>query len=295
MAVCRDLSTFAGAWMSAGGQWSPRRASAHYLSQHIYKTMQILLASAKIMNSSTAVEAPLSTTPRFVDEARRLVMDLCRLSVDEIARLLGCSEAIARENYLRYRRFDDEGEWLPAVLAYHGQAYKYLRADELTADDLRWAQDHLWMTSFLYGLLRPLDRIHPYRMEGGVRLAEAGGDTLFAFWRDRLTDELIRSVQADDGVLLHLATEEMEHLFDWRRVEREVRVVQPLFYADQGDRLRAVSVHAKSCRGAMAREAIVSRAEDVRALTAFSCLGYAYRKTDDDPRGGETMLYVKTR
>ena len=90
---------------------------------------------------------------------------------------------------------------LPAILAYHGQAYKHLKAETLTVDDLNVAQGKLWITSFLYGLLRPLDAILPYRMEGHVELPSGEGQNMFGFWKSRLTDNLIDAVKADDDTL----------------------------------------------------------------------------------------------
>jgi len=110
------------------------------------------------------------------------------------------------------------------------QAYKHLRADTLSDRALEYAQKHLWITCFLYGLLRPMDGIVPYRMEHCVALEATNDKPINQFWKDQLTKVLIRSVQADEGILMHLSTEEYEHLFDWKRVCKEVTVVQPLFY-----------------------------------------------------------------
>ena len=98
---------------------------------------------------------------------------------------------------------------------------------------------HRWhlLTSFLYGLLRPLDGILPYRMEGNVELPNGEGQNLFGFWKNRLTNILIEAVKADGGTLVHLATEEYQHLFDWQRVRKEIRVIQPLFYQDSTEGL----------------------------------------------------------
>jgi hypothetical protein len=171
---------------------------------------------------------------------------------------------------------------IPAVLAYYGQAYKHLRADEFSDDDLLFAQDHLRILSFLYGALRPLDGIHLYRLEGKIKLQSTDGKTLFAWWKERLTDRLIARVKADDGVLLHLATEEFEHLFDWKRVEKEVRVVKPYFYVDQGSQFKIVSMYAKGCRGGMARFVIQNRLNDPKALSAFAEDGFSF-----NPRLGD--------
>lgn len=243
--------------------------------------MQILLASAKIMNE-TASRQPL-TQPRFQHEAECFARDMMQYSPETIADMLACSQKIAEQNSLRYQRFfDADKPELPAVLAYHGQAYKHLKAEKLSDDDLAFSQQHLWICSFLYGLLRPLDGIRPYRLEGGVALPAAEGQNMFGFWRPLLTDVLIDSVKADDGVLIHLATEEFQHLFDWRRVCESVRVVQPLFYVRKGQSLKVQAVWAKTCRGAMTRFIIENHLTSPEQLETFSYEGFEY-----DPHLGE--------
>lgn len=255
--------------------------------------MKILLASAKIMNGSTNTAIPFFSEPLFSKEAEEVALELSSKSPEELARLLHCSAQIAGENHQRYQSFFNESEQLPAILAYYGQAYKYLKAEQLTEEDLRFAQDHLLITSFLYGLLRPLDRIHPYRLEAKVKLNINGNRSMFDFWKTRLTDVLIREVKADDGILVHLATEEYEHLFDWKRVKAELHVVHPYFMQDKGDQLKMVTVHAKSCRGAMARYIIEKRIDTVEDLQDFTALGYVWRKTSPrDETGEQGCLFV---
>lgn len=239
--------------------------------------MQILLACAKIMTDpGKAITLPLST-PAFAAEAMQFAADMTSLDVDDIASTMHCSRQIAAETALRYRDFFSDAPLQPAVLAYFGQAYKTLQAREFTHEQLLYAEQHLWITSFLYGLLRPLNGIHPYRMEGKVFLPSANGENLFAFWRNRLTELLINSVKADDGVLLHLATEEMQHLFDWNRVKRELTVVQPQFLVENNGRTKAVAVYAKSCRGAMTRYVITNQINNPSQLLQFSYQGFCYR------------------
>jgi hypothetical protein len=211
---------------------------------------------------------------------------MAQYSTDTIAEMLGCSQQIAAQNRLRYMRFFDDAEKLPAVLAYHGQAYKHLKAETLNVDNLNYSQGKLWITSFLYGLLRPLDAILPYRMEGNVvidkvaslveELPNGEGQNMFGFWKSRLTDVLIDSVKADGGILVHLATEEYQHLFDWHRVLKEVRVVQPFFYVRKGSELKIQAVWAKTCRGAMTRFIIENRIDKPEDLCAFSYEGFTY-------------------
>ncbi len=180
-------------------------------------------------------------------------------------------------------QFFEEKPKLPAILAYHGQAYKHLKAETLAADDLNYSQGKLWITSFLYGLLRPLDGILPYRMEGHVELPSGEGQNMFGFWKSRLTDMLIDAVKADDGILIHLATEEYQHLFDWQRVRQEVRIIQPLFYVHKGKDLKIQAVWAKTCRGAMTRFIIENRITNPEDLNAFSYEGFEYEPTLGEP------------
>ena len=271
--------------------------------------MQIILASAKTINDKLKSVPDIGlSTPRFQNEAQAFARDMAQYPTEVIAEMLGCSLQIAAQNRLRYMQFLEEKPKLPAILAYHGQAYKHLKAaikreqsdacidsaereqarvktkaETLTVDDLNYSQGKLWITSFLYGLLRPLDGILPYRMEGHVELPSGGGQNMFGFWKSRLTDMLIEAVKADDGILIHLATEEYQHLFDWQRVRKEVRIIQPLFYVRKGKDLKIQAVWAKTCRGAMTRFIIENRITQPDDLTAFSYEGFVYEPTLGEP------------
>ena len=137
-------------------------------------------------------------------------------------------------------------------------------------------------------MLRPLDRIHPYRMEGKVKLEAANGENLFSFWKPLLTDRLIESVKADDGILIHLATEEFEHLFDWKRVKEEVKVIQPLFYVRKGNSFKVQAVWAKSCRGAMTRFLLTQQIKNPAELSAFDYEGFHFLREEPNQ-----LIFVK--
>ena len=158
--------------------------------------MQILLANAKIMFEK-ADRKPLST-PLFQSVADVLAAEMARMDVRELARQLDCSLKLAAENWQRYHDFQF-AEKMPAILAYNGQAYKHLRANTLSDEALTFAQKHLWITCFLFGLLRPMDGIVPYRMEHCVSMEATHDKPVNQFWKDKLTDLLIESVKADDG------------------------------------------------------------------------------------------------
>jgi len=254
--------------------------------------MQILLASAKIMKEDVDRMLPQPpSVPLFDKQAQGLLCDLSRLSVTEIQDLFMCSQAIASQNKERYAVSQTPDKKIfPAVLTYYGQAYKHLLASTLTDEDLQWADSHLWISSFLYGLLRPLDGIVPYRLEANAVLPSAGNQNLFAFWKPLLTDVLIQKVKADDGTLVHLSTEEYQHLFDWKKVCRELNVVQPLFYVRVKGKLKMQAVWAKTCRGAMTRYIIRNRINDIESLKKFSYGGFNFESEDPEAK---TLIFVK--
>lgn len=236
--------------------------------------MQILLANAKIMYDR--VEGVPLTTPRFQSVANELAAEMAQMDIDELARQLGCSRKLAAETWKRYQEFHSATP-MPAILAYNGQAYKHLKAATLPSDALLFGQEHLWITCFLYGLLRPMDGIVPYRMEHNVCLEATGDKLVSRHWKDKLTDMLIDSVKADDGVLIHLSTEEYEQLFDWKRVMQETTVVHPLFYVRQPNgNLRMQAVWAKACRGAMVRYILENGMTSPQQLNGFSYEGFEY-------------------
>lgn len=236
--------------------------------------MQILLANAKIMVEQSE-RKPL-TTPMFQEPANRLAVEMAAMMPDELGRQLGCNRKLAMENWQRYQEFFS-ARCIPAIMAYNGQAYKHLRAASLGDEALAFAQRHLWITCFLYGLLRPMDGIVPYRMEHNVRLEATGGQPVSQYWKDKLTDVLIEATKADDGILVHLSTGEYEHLFDWQRVRRELHVLQPLFYVRSGQRLKVQAVWAKACRGAMVRFIFEHQTSHPDDLHAFAYEGFEYK------------------
>lgn len=230
------------------------------------------------MTATSAVTPSFITTPLFQQEAEQHAVQLMNYTTEELQQMLKCNAQIAAENKLRYHHFFEPQPRLVASLSYTGMAYRHLRAADFTAEETHTAQQHLWITSFLYGLLRPMDVIKNYRLEGNVTLPSTNGQRLFDFWKPLLTDVLIRSVQQDDGILVNLASEEMKGLFDWKRVQQELTVVQPEFAVYKGDRLKTIVVYAKMCRGAMARYIIAHQPKNITELYRFQYEGFEYNE-----------------
>lgn len=235
--------------------------------------MLILISPAKTFAKQVKCAHRLpATIPVFVTEARQLVASSLELSPQELKKeLLLTAKTLpeAQRNLVTF--FDEDTPEEQALLNYSGMVYKKLAAGSLTEEDWRYAVDHLRMTSFVYGLLRPTDLIRPYRMEGTARLPMLEGERVFDFWRDRLTKPFIEAIRAAGGTLLYLASDEMRGLFHWEEVERSVEVITPTFLTRQRDgSLRQTVIYTKMARGEMAREVLrqrISRPEELHRLT----------------------------
>ena len=235
--------------------------------------MQILIACAKIMTNEPSKPVPYATEPIFQTVANRHALQMSRYDVDEIGMMLRCNKAIAAENKLRYRSFFDTSTRRPAIFSYDGMVFKKIAPETMTDADLTYANDHLLIGSFLYGLLRPLDLINCYRLEGDVVLPD-NGMNMFDTWKPILTDRLIERVKADDGVLVNLASNEFKNMFDWKRVQRELTVITPEFKVAKDGKLKTVVIYTKMCRGAMTRMIIKNRMTAPSDLKYFDYEGF---------------------
>ena len=247
--------------------------------------MLILLSCAKTMSDVSKVKVPFITLPRFQKEASEVALRMSQFSVEELERLLRVNSKIAVENYKRYQAFHAEDtRELPALLAYTGIVFKRLNPKDFSEADFRYAQDHLRLTSFCYGLLRPLDAIRPYRLEGDVKLPEQGDQTMFSYWQSRLTDEFLEEIKAHGGILCNLASDEMRGLFDWKRIEKEVTVITPEFHVWKNGKLATVVVYTKMSRGEMTRFILKNRIESPQDLKSFQWEGFEFNERLSDDR-----------
>lgn len=219
------------------------------------------------------------TEPEMQADAVRLARTARNLTLRDLKGLMSLSDDLARLNRDRFRAFTDapnEQATRPAVLAFAGDTYMGLDAGSLTADDLSHAQERLRILSGLYGLLRPLDAIQPYRLEMGSRLKTRRGSNLYEYWGDRISRAL--NAQAETigtGTLLNCASQEYFGVVDPKRLKLDV--ITPQFLEDKDGSPKIVSFFAKRARGAMARFALVNRIRDAVDLRSFDLGGYRYR------------------
>ena len=241
--------------------------------------MLMVLSPAKKLDYDSPVRTTLHTDPVFPDQTRALIGTLQALSAGDLAGLMGLSDNLAQLNADRYAAWVDQPDAQharQAVLAFNGDVYEGLRAPELSDAQLNWAQSHLAILSGLYGVLRPLDRIQPHRLEMGTRLRTGRGATLYAWWGDQIARELNRRLDAQSGerILLNLASGEYFKSVD--RKALDARVVECVFQDGKNGTWKVISFYAKRARGLMARHVIDQRIDDVAGLRDFAAEGYAY-------------------
>ncbi|WP_425081320.1 peroxide stress protein YaaA [Ruegeria arenilitoris] len=219
------------------------------------------------------------TQPDFQDDAIRLSKTARNLTLGDLKKLMDLSDDLARLNRDRYRAFSDSpGAELtrPAALAFAGDTYQGLEATSLDAEEMAWAQEHLRILSGLYGVLRPLDAIQPYRLEMGSKLKTRRGKNLYEYWRDQLSKALnAQAEEVGSDVLVNCASQEYFGAVDLKALK--LRVVTPVFMEDKAGTPKIVSFFAKKARGAMARYIVQHRLTDPKGLLDFDTGGYEYR------------------
>ena len=247
--------------------------------------MLFLLSPAKSLDYETPAAGVPHTLPQFVPQSQALIEVLRQKSPQQIAELMDLSDPLSALNVARYQA------WSPkftaknakqAVLAFNGDVYEGLDAKTLTPKDLDWAQKHVAILSGLYGVLRPLDWMQPYRLEMGTSLQTDKGSNLYKFWGSQIADYLNQALQSDKSpVIVNLASQEYFKSVD--RKALKARVIECVFEELKGGKYKVISFMAKRARGLMARFAIQKRIQDVKKLEDFRSEGYAFHAGSSMP------------
>ena len=245
--------------------------------------MLVVISPAKRLKEDARSPLPV-TKPVFQPRAEELAAKASELTAGELGKLMKLSDNLARLNHDRFANWEAL-EPAPAALMFDGDTYAGLEAASLDEDALRYASGHLRILSGLYGLLRPLDEIKPYRLEMGTRFKTDKGKNLYEYWGSAITEQLNEegaAIGAD--VLVNCASQEYFGAVDPGTLK--LRVVTPMFYEMKNGSPKIVSFFAKKARGAMARYIVENRLESVDALKDFDTGGYAYSEElsqDDAP------------
>jgi len=247
--------------------------------------MLYLLSPAKKLDYDSPLPTRLHTDPLFVPEARVLIDVLKKKSASEVAGLMSLSPALAQLNVDRYAGWSEkftQSNARPAALAFNGDVYEGFQASTLSEDDLSWAQDHVAILSGLYGVLRPLDLMQPYRLEMGTKLPNPAGKSLYDFWKDKIAPYLNDQLAQDKKpVVVNLASEEY-----FKSVNRKVlkaRVIDCVFQDKKSDAWKIISFYAKRARGLMTRFVVENRIDNPEKLSMFDSDGYGFSPEASTP------------
>ncbi|MEM6896839.1 MAG: peroxide stress protein YaaA [Pseudomonadota bacterium] len=253
--------------------------------------MLVVVSPAKRLDWSEVPRGDL-TRPDFEADAMRLARTARNLTLRDLQALMDISPDLARLNRDRFKAFSDApgAEALrPAAFAFAGDTYQGLEARSLSEDDLRWAQGHLRILSGLYGVLRPLDEIQPYRLEMGSKLKTRRGGSLYDYWGKEIAKALrVQAEETGATMLVNCASQEYFGAVDLKALK--VPVITPAFYEEKGGAPKMVSFFAKRARGAMARFIVQNRLTDVRGLKDFDLGGYRFSA---ELSQGDTLAFLR--
>ena len=249
--------------------------------------MKILLSPAKSLDFDLKIETPFTEKAHFLDEANYLANKLQKMSKKELGTLMKLSENLSDLNHKRYQEWQEPikiGDHAqPAVTVFTGEVYKGLDAATFSEKDFKNAQKDLFILSGLYGILKPLDLMYPYRLEMGTKLnITPKTKNLYSYWGSQLA-EFINKETKENEVIVNLASNEYFKAVDKKTIKP--RIVTPVFKDLKGGQLKIIMMYAKHARGAMARDIIQNQYKDIENLKGYNVDGYSYKEdisTEDE-------------
>ncbi len=253
--------------------------------------MLMVISPAKTLDYGSPLATEEHTQPMFLDDARNLIDQLDKLEPHQVSNLMSISDKLGQLNADRFRSWrtpftpDNARQ---AVLAFKGDVYTGLDAASFQPGDFTFAQNQLRILSGLYGVLRPLDLMQPYRLEMGTRFENSRGKDLYAFWGQLLTNTLNDELANDDGVLINLASNEYFKSIQTKALA--ARIVTPQFKDWKNGQYKMISFYAKKARGLMCRYAIQNRITQVGDLKGFNLEGYRF---SDEQSSGDTWIFLR--
>lgn len=248
--------------------------------------MLTVISPAKTLDFDTPAHTDTFTEPRFLAQSQQLIAQLKKLSTQEIAGLMKISDKLAGLNMARFQQWETPftvKNAKQAVLAFKGDVYTGLDAETLDQPGLDFAQQHLRILSGLYGVLRPLDLMQPYRLEMGTPFQNEAGKDLYSFWGDTLRESLQSEAALQDGILINLASNEYFKAINAKKLD--ATIITPVFKDWKNGQYKMISFYAKKARGLMSRYIIEQQIDSPEQLKQFDSEGYRYseemsQKTD---------------
>lgn len=239
--------------------------------------MIVTLSPAKLLDFKSPVNIDRFTEPIFPNETSELINELKHLSPEEVTSLMSINPKQGLEVYQYIQAFDiDRTPQRQAAFAYNGIAYKGLEAEDFTDVDWDFAQEHLVMISGLYGVLRPLDLIKPYRLEMVIKLANSKGKNLYDFWKDTITSYFSERLMADDKVWVNVTSNEYSKAVNRKNLPQGTRIITTVFKQETAQGPKMKVVYAKKARGMMARFIMKNKLTNPDDIKHFDTEGYSF-------------------
>lgn len=239
--------------------------------------MQIILSPAKLMDFSDEMKEVKSTRPLFPEKSKELIAVCRQLSEREIAAEMAINAKMAREVYEYFQTYDLRSTpKQSAAIAYNGIAYKGLNAHDFSEEDFEFAQRHLNIISGLYGIVRPLDTIRPYRLEMQRKIVPPGYKTLYDFWEETVNEYLSKKLRKGDKTIINVASKEYAKVVRRNKLPNGTKIIDIQFLQQENDRLKQIVVHSKKARGLMSRFIIKNRLVDPEEVKGFDWEGYFF-------------------
>jgi hypothetical protein len=240
--------------------------------------MLIILSPSKTIAKIDTNANLIPSQPMFLENSKPLVDALRKLSQKEIEELMSISPQLARLNVERFISWStpfDKDNSHPALVSFKGDVYEGINAEDFTSDDFAFAQNHLRILSGLYGALRPLDLMQPYRLEMGAKFGIGKSNNLYDYWKTKLNENINTDLNGSGkGILVNLASNEYSKALDFKALKGEV--ITPIFKEQTGNTYKTIAIHAKRARGLMTRFIIKNKIDDVEKIKLFDYEGYYF-------------------
>jgi len=256
--------------------------------------MKILISPAKSLNLRAEIPFDGFTNPIFSKQTSEIISKLKEMSVSSLGSLLGVSEKLAQLNWNRNQNFKlsynlkSDSSFRPCIYTFDGDVYSGFDAYSISASNIKTMQNNLRILSGLYGILKPLDLIQPYRLEMGTKIKLGKTNHLHEFWIDIVTDHLNSELSGDD-ILLNLASKEYFNAVDSNKIEAQI--ISPIFKDYKNGKLKIISFYAKKARGLMARYIIDNNSKNLEHILGFNSAGYAF--SENETKNSSEPVFIR--
>lgn len=241
--------------------------------------MLIVISPAKTLDTSSEIKTKVSSEPEFLQQTEQIISVLKKKNAKAISKLMGISPKLGQLNYERFQQWDgaNANDSRQAIFMFNGDVYDGINIKEFSEDELLYTQKHLRILSGVYGLLKPLDIIQPYRLEMGTKITVNRKKNLYEFWKKQLTDSLNSAIEAQgDDVLINLASNEYFSAIDKTKVKAQI--ITPVFKDFSNGEYKVISFFAKKARGMMSRFILQNKINEVEKLKLFEEDGYFFNE-----------------